>query len=265
MTTQVLDKIKEFECAGEFNRHLSPANWDEAKPVDENFPYIPNRLLKLKYALINFFVVKPLRWYQRRIVFKVKIVGRENIKGIKSAIITSNHIAIFDGLAHSYAFKRHKLKIIGAEFNNKKGWFGESMRAHGLLPLSAKYQVLKKFSNAVEHHLLHDSYILIYPEESLWNMYEKPRPFKNGAFNYAARFFVPVIPVFITFRSSGKFNKDKTEKKYLTLNISKAVYPDEKLSVAENMQLLKEDTYNACVKIYEDIYNKKLTFEKEAF
>lgn len=256
--TDILQKIKELEEKGDFHSHLRPVNHAESKPFGTEFPYIPKGLIKIKYALINFFIVRPFRRYQAKIVYKIKVEGAENLKGIKSAVVASNHIAIFDCLVLSFALKRRKVKFVAAEFNNKKGWFGTAMRAHGMLPLSSKYPVLKKFNQALEHYLSNGNLVVVYPEEAMWDMYEKPRPFKKGAFYYAAKFNVPIVPVFITMREDGKKNKDGSCRKYFTVNFAAPVYPKSDLSADENTNALKDAAHAACVRIYEKTYNKTL-------
>ena len=55
---------------------------------------------------------------------------------------------------------------------------------------------------AADTILKRGDFILIYPEQSLWWNYEKPKPLKNGAYKIASRSNVPVIPIFITMKDS---------------------------------------------------------------
>ena len=265
MTTEELyQKYDELEKAGDFNSHLNPINPDIVQPLGENFPYLQKKFwLKLRYFLTGAFIVWPYTWYQYKIVFKTKIKGKKNLKGIKSAVTTSNHIAMFDCLVNKWALKKHRIRIVGATFNNMKGRFGEYMRVGGMLPLGDSFNTMKHFNNALEHYLLHDHYILIYPEESMWYMYDKPRPYRNGAFYYAVKFDVPVVPMFTTYRPSGKKNNDGTDRQYFTVNIGKPIYAKAELSAKENIEYLKNAAYNSCVEIYESTYGKKLVYAKQ--
>ena len=56
---------------------------------------------------------------------------------------------------------------------------------------------MMEFMEAVETILNDEDFILIYPEQSLWWNYKKPKPLKIGAFKFAAMHKVPVIPIFI--------------------------------------------------------------------
>ena len=249
------------EAEGNFNVDINPVNWDECYPVTPDFRYI-NRTFGEKFscALKNTFIINPYSWHHNNFVMKTKVVGRENLKGIKSAIVTCNHVYIFDCLAIKRALK-HKVKFTVAEFNNRKGFLGDMMRAGGILPLSNKLSVLKVFNNAVEHHLLHDNYVVFYPEQAMWHMYEKPRPFKEGAFHYADKFDVPIIPLFISFRDSGKIDGEGLPIKYFTVHIMPPIYRNPALTRADSVKEMMQKNYDMCKAKYEEVYGKPLVYD----
>ena len=256
-----IEKYNEYEKCGKFNEDINPVDWSQCFPVTENFEYIPKSIsVKFSNWVKKTFIISPFSWKQNKFIYKTKVVGRENLKGIKSAILTSNHIDIFDCLALKYATKKKKIKYVVAEYNNRKGFLGDMMRAQGILPLSKKLSVMKYFSNAVEHYLLHNHYVVFYPEQSMWYMYEKPRPLKDGAFHYAKKFNIPVIPVFITFRDGKKEDENGVKKKYLTVNILKPIYPNDQIIKNKDIERMKNENEKMCKECYENFYNKKLTY-----
>ena len=95
--------------------------------------------------------------------------------------------------------KGHKVYITGAEFNKQKGMLGILMREGGLLQFSSNKKAMRNLDNAITYYLEKNNYILFYPEQAMWWLYEKPRPMNKGAFHYAIKNNVTVIPVFITF------------------------------------------------------------------
>lgn len=50
--------------------------------------------------------------------------------------------------------------------------------------------------------------LLIYPEQSMWWNYRKPKPLKPGAFDMALKNHVPVVPCFITMSDSDLVGAD---------------------------------------------------------
>jgi len=254
---EVLHNIEECEKKGTYNEHVDPFHPD-SYPVTVDFPYVvTTKRLKLKYALTNLFMGWPLVISDCKFNQHLKIYGKENIKKCKSAILTCNHVYMFDSLAVHYAFRGHKTYEIGAEFNNLKGKLGNIMRAGGMLPISMNLKVLRKFDKAVTYHMKHNSFMLFFPEQGMWYNYEKPRPFKNGAFHYAAKNNVPILPLYITFRDSGKFDKEGLPIKYSNLNILEPIYPKSNLSVAENTEYLRKANFELVKKFYESYYHKK--------
>ncbi len=256
---EVIDRCKNCERQGIFDEHVDPIDYSLAIKVDENYAYIPHGKEKAKRALQKFFVVDLYCGFLNKFKTKTVIKGKENLKNLNSAIVTCNHVFIFDCLVLMKGLK-HKIKYTVAEFNNRKDFLGEMMRAGGILPFSSKPKVMKKFNEAVSYYLKKNNFVVFYPEQAMWYMYEKPRPFKNGAFHYAVKNNVPVIPTFITFRDSDKLDKEGLPVKYFTLHIMPPIYKDNNLSDAENVKIMKEKNYLLCKEKYEEVYKKPLKY-----
>ena len=79
--------------------------------------------------------------------------------------------------------------------------------------------------------------ILIYPEQSLWWNYKKPKPLKPGAFRIAARNNVPIVPIFITMEDSNIMGDDGFIIQQYTINIENPIYPDKDFNEKENTQI----------------------------
>lgn len=252
-------KMQELELIGKFDEHISPIDYDAVIPLDK-FHYIKTFKDKVKIFFQKLFIINPFIRKLNRKTTQTIVFGRENLKGIKSAILTCNHVFMFDCLVATHALRGHKLRITAAPFNNKKGFLGEMMRGGGLLPFGDNFENMKRFNNALEHYLSHNNYVLFYPEQAMWYMYDKPRPFKNGAFHYAVKHNVPVIPLFITYRNSEILNENGVEIKYFTIHIMKPLYPKKEFNKQENIDYLRDADYEMCKNKYEEVYGKKLEF-----
>lgn len=139
------------------------------------------------------------------------VIGLENMQKVTSgAILTCNHFNPFDCFAVETVFrmagqdKNKKLyKIIReGNYTNFPGLYGLFFKNCDTLPLSSLKSTMTKFIRAVDEILKNGNFILVYPEQSMWQDYKKPRPLKNGAFSFAAKNNVPVIPIFITLSDS---------------------------------------------------------------
>ena len=140
------------------------------------------------------------------------------------------------------------------------GLFGRFMRYCNTLPLANDYEVFKEMMESVGYWLKKGHCILIYPEQSMWWNYRKPKPTKVGAFRFAAKFKAPVLPTFITLRQTDKLNKEGDHIQAYTLHILDPIYPKADLSVKENALYLQKAHDEAWKKVYEETYNTKLEY-----
>lgn len=257
----ILEKIKQLEKEGKFNEHIDPINPDYSK-VTEDYPYIPDEELENHYKKVRRKYIKPYLFLLHNFLVKTKVTGRKNLKGIDKCIVTCNHVNKIDSLCVKKAVKPHNLYVIGAPFNNQNGLVGDFLKAGGMLPLADDFKGMKKFNEALEYYINKNSYILIFPETSEWWCYEKPRPYANGAFHYAIKFDVPILPVFITFKDRW-FKKDKfgLKKKKFIVNILKPIYPNKDLNNRDNIAYMKDMNFNLCKAKYEEFYKKELKYD----
>lgn len=181
-----------------------------------------------------------------------QINGIENMQNVKTgAMITCNHFNPFDSFTVEKVFrisgqsKSKKLyKVIReGNYTNFSGLYGFFFRNCDTLPLSSNKKTMVAFMKAVDTILKRKDFILIYPEQSMWWNYRKPKPLKDGAFKIAARNNVPVIPVFITMQDSEIIGDDGFPVQEYIVNIEEPIYPDEKLSEKENANIMKDKNF----------------------
>ena len=198
------------------------------------------------------------------------IVGIENYLSVSGgAIITCNHFSIYDHYTvyraiKNYLPKGHNLyKVIKeSNYTNFPGLFGFFFRHCNTLPLSSNSKTMMMFLRAVSELLKNGEKILIYPEQSLWKNYRKPRPCKNGAFKIATQNNVPIIPAFITMDKIDRLDAQGFNLQEYTLWFLPPIYPQKQLNVKENTEYLKEENYKNWVNLYEKVYGVPLTYEK---
>lgn len=268
---EVLKKIKELEENGIFDVDVE----DDPPTVTltpEDVDYLrTSKKSKIKsrmaYRMAQWFVEDLLK--DNKLIIK-KINGMENLKNLKTgAIVTCNHFNPYDSFTIEKVFRlagQHKNKklfkvIREGNYTNFPGMYGFFFRNCNTLPLSSNKRTMIEFIKAVDIILQRGDFILIYPEQSMWWNYRKPKPLKNGAFNFAARNNVPVIPIFITMEDSEIIGEDGFPVQAYTVNIEKPIYPDEKLTEKENTEIMKEKNYEVWKKIYEDFYNMPLEYD----
>ncbi len=252
-----------LEKNGEFFVDENENSLEGCEPLTEDFPFIRKGF---KYALKHSFYIKAMKLYTKKVnkeLTNLKIEGKENLKGVKEAIITCNHISKADSFAVRAAVGVD-IMFVAAEFNNWKGPMGDIARHTGYIPLSTKLnlKLMRKFNEAIEYYLNKHKRILIYPEQAMWREYKKPRPLQNGAFHYAVMNNVPIIPLFITIEdkqekvdASGKMNFGN-----YTIHILPPIYPKAELDNKANEEYMRLENFKLWKDCYEKTYNTKLTY-----
>ncbi len=254
----LFQKIIECERRGDFHFNVDTINMNGYNPVDETYSYLSRNFFeKMFFGFFRIFVMISAVIINT-FIFRLKIKGRKNLKGHKNAIIISNHVHYLDSMIIRQAVFGHRLYIVVGEFNNRKGTLGKLLRASGTLPLSSSKRAMINFTKTTKHLLTKGNYLLMYPEEAEWHFYEKPRPFKDGAFHMAVSNRVPIIPLFITFQ-----NKKRSHHKKATIHILEAIFLDEGLLEKDKIQFLKEKSFQAFKQKYEEFYQKQLIYETE--
>lgn len=266
---ELLDKIEEFERAGRFNEHVNSPDMSMALPPG-SFNYRKKRThRRIGEFFEKLFIVKPFMFYINRILFRTKVYGRKNLRKLRSAVATCNHVNIFDNLAikHAlrgrrvlWALKSRKVFITAAPFNNRKGFLGHMMRVGGMVPLGGNLSEQKNFLEFFAKRMKQGSLAVFYPEQAMWWCYEKPRPFKDGAFHCAAKYNVPILPMFIAFTPMKKLDKQGQPRRKFHIFILPPIKPDPNKSLHENIDYLRNANYEACKRKYEEFYNKPLEY-----
>ena len=201
-----------------------------------------------------------------RLIIK-EVRGIENFTAVEGGrLVTCNHFSVGDNYAVWVALRDHmegKLlyKVIReGNYTNPPKPFGMMMRHCNTLPLSSQAATMRKFLKAVKVLLGRGETILIYPEQGMWWNYRKPRPMQEGAFDLAVLNKAPVVPVFITMEDTDIPDGEGFWTQAFTVHVLPAIYPDETLPRAERKEKMRQENYDAWVRVYEEFYGKPLVY-----
>lgn len=270
---EILEKIEKLEKEGHFDVDAE----DDPPTIiltPENVDYLKKKWrskLKAKFAnkLGEKFLDKLLE--NNKLIIK-EIKGLEILQNVQTgAMITCNHFNPFDSFSIEEVFrisgqsKNKKLyKVIReGNYTNFPGLYGFFFRNCDTLPLSSNTKTMTEFIKAVDIILQRGDFILIYPEQSLWWNYKKPKPLKSGAYRLASRNNVPVIPIFITMEDTDIIGEDGFPVQQYIINIKEPIYPDKNLSTKENTEIMKKKNFEVWQKVYEDFYKIPLEYTTE--
>lgn len=267
---EVLKKIEQLEREGKFDVDVE----DDPPTIvltPENIDYLRTTMTsKIKRIFANKVgerFLDDLLKNNKLIIKDVK--GIENLNKVETgALITCNHFNPYDCFTIEKVFRMseqgkikrlHKV-IREGNYTNFPGFYGFLFRNADTLPLSSSNRTMVEFMKAVDTLLQRGEFILIYPEQSMWWNYRKPKPLKIGAFKIASRNNVPVVPIFITMNDSDMIGEDGFPIQEYTVNIGEPIYPDENLSEKENTNNMLEENSKVWKEIYEDFYKIPLEY-----
>ncbi|MBE6807900.1 MAG: hypothetical protein E7524_00350 [Ruminococcaceae bacterium] len=269
---EILRKIEEFERQGRFDEDVEDDPPSRVLMPDE-IDYINKsrtQRLKTKFAFMiaRKFVYNLID--EKKLIIK-EIKGIEHFKNLKSgAVITCNHFNAFDSFAIQLAYEaaeqpeRTFYRVIReGNYTSFPGFYGFLMRHCNTLPLSSNRKTLKKFMESTEQLLREGNFVLVYPEQSMWWNYRKPKPLKKSAFSFAAKTDVPVLPCFITMKDSDIKGEDGFFVQEYTINIGEPIYPDENLSTNKRAEDLLSKNFECWKNIYETEYQIPLSYTTE--
>ena len=224
---------------------------------------------EIAYGSAERFLKKIIK--EKKLIIK-EINRIENLKNVKTgAIITCNHFNPFDCFAVEYVFrqaglnrKRRLYKVIReGNYTNFPGLYGYFFKNCDTLPLASNRRVMVEFIKSVDILLKKGEFILMYPEQSMWFNYKKPKPLKDGSFKFAVKSNVPVVPIFIAMQDSDVLDEDGMPVQEYIINVEKPIYPDMKLSEKERIVQLRDSNFEVWKKIYEEFYGIPLKYITE--
>ncbi len=269
----ILKKIEEYEKAGRFDEDVEDDPPGRVLMPDE-IDYLHKGMLdliktKTAYTMAKLFLDEIIR--DKKMIVK-EIRGIEHFKALESgAVITCNHFNAFDSFAIQLAYEaseqtdRTFYRVIReGNYTSFPGFYGFLMRHCHTLPLSSNLKTLRKFTEAVQELLTAGHFVLVYPEQSMWWNYRKPKPLKSGAFMFAAKSMVPVLPCFITMRDSDICGEDGFAVQEYTIHISEPIYPKQEFSYRENIDWLLQENSRVWKEVYEKEYQIPLYYTTEA-
>ena len=272
---KIVKKIEQFEREGKFGEDVEsdpPTRPIVPGEVDYKCKKISNKIRrKIAFRLARKFLNNIL---DNKKMIITKINGKENLANLKSgAVITCNHFNALDSFAMHYTYeacisKKNRKKhgfyrvIREGNYTSFPGFYGKLMRNCNTLPLASNLDVMKEFIKSTKELLDEGNFVLVYPEQSMWWNYKKPKPLHKGAFDIACLSNVPVVPIFITMKDSDIVDEDGFKVQEYEINILKPIEVEESLPKKEKIKYLMEENYKAWVEVYENYYHTKLEYLK---
>ncbi len=284
---ELVKKIERYEMEGRFDEDVEddpPSRTIMPDEIDYLRKSIGAKIkTKIAHAKAKVFLKTIL---DKKIMIIKDIKGAENWQNLNcGAVVTCNHFNAFDSFAIQEAYhaskkwpkKKFYRVIREGNYTSFPGFFGELMRHFYTLPLSSNLKTMVKFTDATNTLLQKGNFVLFYPEQAMWWNYRKPRPLKPGAYKFAVKNNVPILPCFITMKDSDILGEDLRKEikdfdvpesfvpdgyyvQEYTIHIGEPIYPKSELSYKENMRYMAKENYRVWKEIYEKEYDMPLIY-----
>jgi 1-acyl-sn-glycerol-3-phosphate acyltransferase len=144
--------------------------------------------------ILFYIIIKSFSWIIFKLIFRLKIIGRENIPKTGPFVIVANHLSLLDGFV-LVSFVRAKITFMSAAYLFKMPFVGNVLRGVGAIPVQGKGSDIKLIKKAMK--VLQTGGVLgIFPEGRITNEKDDFSA-KAGAAYLAIKADVPIIPMAI--------------------------------------------------------------------
>ena len=178
------------------------------------------------------------------IMYRPKIIGKENLPKIEGALICPNHVHALDS-AVIIAMNKRKINVLAKEELFKNGFIRWIADLFGIYPVKRDNKSMESIKISLKL-LKNNELLMIFPEGTRNGMAKGVKP-KEGAIKLAMRANVPIIPIGI----QGSFKAFTRVK----VNIGEPIYYSEYKDEINNKELLEEltkDLMNRIVKLRDE-------------
>ncbi len=264
------ERIAALERQGLFDRDIEddpPGR--EIKP--DEIEYLKKGLwqrVKTRFAFFLAYRFAARAERSHRMIIK-EVIGAEHLNVPGGVMLTANHFSPLDSFILHRTFdlseRRGKFYRIIREGNYTSfpGFYGFLMRNCNTLPLSANAATMRKFLRAVNTALTEGNCVLVYPEQSMWYNYRKPKPLKLGAYEMAVRADVPIVPCFITMEDTPYVDEGGEIVQAHTVHVGAPIYPDKSLPRHARAEAMMRENFAFNKRTYERFYGIALAYLQE--
>ena len=237
-----------IEQTYEFDAHIQELNTEKLLTdivIDKDYNYrlggITWQILSVLLKGFASIVMPVYLMFKHGLIIK----GRRNLRGLKTgAVSIANHVLNVDSAMVFRALSPKTVLFHGQEDSFRIPFIRHVVKLLGGMPIPKSIVAKQNYMKATDEFIAEGKIIQIFPEASEWPYYTKIRPFKTGAFHFAVRNNVPIIPICINFRQPVGLEKFLPNRDNLvTLHIGKLLYPNQDLPAKEAVEELKNRSH----------------------
>ncbi len=266
---KIIENIKKNTINNELNKTVAI---DDPVLSEEEIDKLIDKYNNLKKNKIKYSIDKKasqamIKTTCKDVYDNIEFKGIEKLNNLKTgAIITGNHYSPVDTIPIKELIKKvfnKELYIVSYASNLAlKPPLDFIVNHENIIPIKDSISYLNEVFKPQLFDLLNKGeFVLIYPEQEMWNNYRKPRPCKRGAYQFAAEANVPIISLYTELKDRGIKDDNNFNKLKYILHVLDIIEQDNNLSVRQNSINNSKKDYELKVKKYEECFNKKLTYD----
>ena len=213
-----------------------------------------SRIFRFFSWIFYYCIAVPLLFLWLKLVFGLKVCGRENVKKARKtgAISVSNHVYLLDCAMNAVALWPKKVIFTSLGSNFKIPLAGWVLRLAGVMPIAANRQEMPVFLDELKRLLKKRRLVHMYAEGHLINYYAGLREFNKGAFMFACEAQVPVLPIVISWRRRrGWFKLFFPSKPCPTITVGEPAEADYMLMKGNQIRDLQKRVTERMQEIYD--------------
>lgn len=222
--------------------------------LDENYPYYDKSFNYRLRSSIQYFATFTLVFFLAPLKYGLRICGRKNITKNKKlfkngALTIANHVYRWDflGVLQAIRFRRSYFPAFAENLCTADR---NMIRNAGGIPVPETFHAMGTFNKAFDQLHAEKKWIHVFPESCRWDYYQYIRPFKKGAFTFAYRYQLPVIPMAFSYRKPNWFEKIFTGgKPCITLNVGEPIIPKFDLGRKECIEELRKECHKKVIEL----------------
>lgn len=187
------------------HRRIGPAErmWAPIKlNLDEDYQYVTKNLFLRFLYYFAMFVGMPFAYLFFKIRWGFSVIDKQNAKLVRktAAITVANHVHNMDSPMLTYVFYPSAPYFIALKHNFEAFIIGGLVRVLRGVPLPSDLKNFERFSEQMNDTLKNTTRkVHMYPEGEISPYSRELRNFKNGAFHFAVKSDVPVLPMVFVF------------------------------------------------------------------
>lgn len=230
--------------------YQDPLNDDFAKnptksyKIDDRFKYIHKGILFRFFSFVIYHIIaKPIFFLILKIKYHVKVKNKRVLRQLKHTgyFVYTNHTQnIIDAfINHTLVFHRKGHIIANNDVYSLRG-LRTLVNMLGTLPTPNNMIQSRKLYDAVKYNLDKNHVVVIFPEAHVWPYYNDIRLFSDTSFIFPATLNKPIVVTTVVYRQRKIFRKARP---YITLYVSKPIFPKLGVPLKENQLYLRDIAY----------------------